>query len=199
MKIYLTPTTAYGRLVRVALLETGLDARVQRVFVKTRVPDCVLNDLNPTAKVPTLETDDGLYLGEARLICQYLDALHDGTPIVDTNPAPAARQFDGVVTGFLDGVSVWVREMHRPECDRSASILGQERARGGRCLAWLERRVAEIESASRYVQLSLFVALECIDTRLAVDDWRERQPALGNWYQQCLSLNSIIAMKAQTG
>jgi glutathione S-transferase len=144
-----------------ALEECGLADRVEVLAVPTRVPDSPVNALVPTGKVPTLVTDDGLALSESRLICQYLDRLHGAAPVVDPDPAPAGRALEGVVTGFLDGVSVWVRELRRPAHEQSPGILEQERARAERCVAWLEARVEDI----------------------GLVGWREAAPRLWAWFE----------------
>ena len=127
-----------------------------------------------------LQTDDGHCFAESRLICQYLDALHTDDPIVDHDPEEADRQFEGVTTGFLDGVAVWLREARRVPQERSPGILAQERARAERCLAWLEARVDVIGERIDYPRLCLFAALEAIDRRLDMPQWRELAPGLSS-------------------
>ncbi|MEK9967678.1 MAG: glutathione S-transferase [Ferrovibrio sp.] len=79
MKLYYSPTSPYVRKVTVLALETGLDSRIERIAAPTtpvdQNPDVA--KANPVAKVPTLVTDDGLHLFDSRVICEYLDSLHD--------------------------------------------------------------------------------------------------------------------------
>ena len=42
---------------------------------------------NPLGKVPALTTDDGLPLFDSRVICEYLDSLHDGHEAVSARQA----------------------------------------------------------------------------------------------------------------
>jgi glutathione S-transferase len=79
MKLYYSPTSPYVRKVTVLALETGLDARIERLATPTTPIDQnpEVAAANPVAKVPTLVTDDGLHLFDSRVICEYLDTLHD--------------------------------------------------------------------------------------------------------------------------
>jgi glutathione S-transferase len=179
-----TPASPYVRVVRMAIEERGLAERVEVLAVPTRVPDSPVNALVPTGKVPTLVTGDGHALSESRLICQHLDRLHDGAPVVDPDPATAARALEGVVTGFLDGVSVWVRELRRPPGERSPGILEQERARAWRCVTWLESRIDDVGEGVDYPRLCLGAALYVLDERVGLDGWREAAPRLAAWFDR---------------
>jgi glutathione S-transferase len=75
----------FARLVRIALLETGLDARVTKHEVTRRrlyppEPDVLV--LNPVGRVPSLELDEGRILTESKLILDYIDALNPGPKLL---------------------------------------------------------------------------------------------------------------------
>lgn len=196
MKLFITPTSPYARVVRMAIEELGFGSKVEIVVARTRTPECEVNDLVPTGKVPMLVTDDGHCLSESRLIVQYLDAWHTEEPLVDHDPEEADRALEGVIIGMLDGVSVWVREIGRPENERSPSILAQERARVDRCLPWFEARAALLGERVDYPRMCLASALQVIDERLDVADWRQRAPALAAWYDRIVKRPSFQATLA---
>ena len=183
MKLYATRTSPYVQVVRMAIEELRMAAQIEVIVVQTRVPECEVNAFVPTGKVPVLETDDGHFFAESRLICQYLDALHSDDPIVDHDPLEADRAFEGVTTGFLDGVSVWIRELRRPQHEQSPGVIEQERARAMRCLAWFEQHLDAIGARIDYPRLCLAAALFTVDERIELQGWRERAPQLANWYQ----------------
>ena len=184
MKLYVTPTSPYVRVVRMAIEELRMSAQVEVIAVKTRTPECEVNAFVPTGKVPVLESDDGHYFAESRLICQYLDALHTDDPIVDHDPLEVDRAFEGVTSGFLDGVSVWVRELRRAQAEQSPGIIEQERARAERCIAWLEAGIAAVGERMDYPRLCLGAALFTLDERIELQGWRERAPQLAHWYEK---------------
>ena len=82
-----SPTSPYVRKVRVLLLETGLENRVD--LLDTQVTPIKLNgDLNaanPIGKVPTILTEDGSSLFDSPVICEYLDSLHSGPKMFPDN------------------------------------------------------------------------------------------------------------------
>ncbi|MGH6660511.1 MAG: glutathione S-transferase N-terminal domain-containing protein, partial [Rhodospirillales bacterium] len=72
MKLYLNEASPYARLVRVLLVETGLDAATELIFVDPwQSPDELLA-ANPASKVPALTLDDGTRLVESSCIGDYL-------------------------------------------------------------------------------------------------------------------------------
>src|SRR4051812_8179471 len=79
MQLYITPGSPYARIVRMMILEKGLENRVEIVVAKTRAADSPYYRINPSGRVPFLVRDDGAGLEESRVICAYLDRL-DGTP-----------------------------------------------------------------------------------------------------------------------
>ena len=182
MKLFVTPASPYAHVVRMAIEELGFGPQVEIVHARTRTPECEVNPLVPTGKVPMLKTDDGFCLSESRLIVQYLDALHTAEPLVDHDPAEADRALEGVVTGFLDGVSVWLREIGRPETEQSPGILAQERARVERCLPWFEARVDELGDRVDYPRMCLAAALSALDSRIGLSGWRDQVPRLAAWF-----------------
>ncbi|MFT5448040.1 MAG: glutathione S-transferase [Gammaproteobacteria bacterium] len=197
MKLYVSRTSPYARVVRMAIEELRLSAQVEIIVVRTRVPECEVNAFVPTGKVPVLETDDGHYFAESRLICQYLDALHTDDPIVDHDPLEADRAFEGVVTGFLDGVSVWIRELGRAQVERSPGIVEQERARAERCVDWLEQHLDAIGERIDYPRLCLAAALVTLDERVEENAWRQRAPGLVEWFGAFSSRPSFQATRPQ--
>lgn len=195
MKLFITPTSPYARVVRMAIEELGFSSRVEIIEARTRTPECEVNELVPTGKVPMLVTDDGHHLSETRLIIQYLDAFHTDDPLVDHDPEEADRALEGVIIGFLDGVSVLIRELGRPEGERSPGILEQERARVSRCLPWFDKRVDELGDRLDYPRMCLAVTLSTIEARAGLSDWRESAPALGKWHDSFSKRASFIATR----
>ena len=76
--------------------------------------------INPSGRVPFLVRDDGVGIEDSSLIAAYLDSL-DGRPGL-TQPASlqgwAYGRLEGYARSMVDGISVWVREMRRPEGER---------------------------------------------------------------------------------
>ena len=80
MKLLWSSRSPFVRKVMVAAHEVGLADRVrtERVVVAANKPNADVMALNPLNKIPTLVLDDGTVLYDSRVICEYLDTLHDG-------------------------------------------------------------------------------------------------------------------------
>src|SRR3546814_15919853 len=80
MKLHWSPRSPFVRKVMITLHEAGLVERVELVrsvvaFAAAPNPE-VLAD-NPLGKIPALILDDGTALFDSRVICEFLDGLHD--------------------------------------------------------------------------------------------------------------------------
>ena len=72
MNLYLNQASPYARLIRVLLVETGLDTETEMIFVDPwQSPDELLM-ANPASKVPALTLKDGTRLVESACISDYL-------------------------------------------------------------------------------------------------------------------------------
>ena len=79
MKLYITQTSPFARMVRIVILEKRLQGFVQIIPAQTRKTDSAYYAINASGRVPYLIRDDGVALEESQLICAYLDHL-DGSP-----------------------------------------------------------------------------------------------------------------------
>jgi glutathione S-transferase len=137
MKLYVTSASPYARLARIVVAEKGLQDRVEIIEAKTRTPRSPYYEINPSGRVPYLIDDAGVGMEDSQLICAYLDRL-DGRPRFHDaigDPDWGYLRFETAARSLCDGISVWSREMHRPETERSPTVLAHEVARGHReCL-----------------------------------------------------------------
>lgn len=69
MKLYITTTSPYVRIVRIVVLEKGLESRVEIIVAQTRTADSPYYRINPSGRVPYLVRDDGVGLEESALVC----------------------------------------------------------------------------------------------------------------------------------
>ena len=195
MRLLYAAPSPYARMVRVALLETGLDAQVQKQEVTLRDRDSTLLPFNPVGKVPTLQLDDGTILTESLLILSWLDTLHDGRPLLPREGSDRARTLAemGTAAGLLDGIVTWSRELRRPGDEQSPGVIALETTRVNRTADVLERAVgaggyAGPISAS---QIVLGCALGWVDPRHPVWRWRDGRPALAEWFEAIAARSSF--------
>jgi len=196
MKLYVTYTSPYARLARILIEEKGLKDRVEIVEAKTRTPASPYYQINPSGRVPYLVDDAGVGMEDSQLICSYLDSL-DGKPRFH-HPLResdwAYRRLESSARSMCDGISVWTREMQRPENERSPTVLAHEVARMQRMADFFEARVADplLQGAPAMAHLILAVALDVARKR-GPGDLADGRPQLAAWMRRMSALPSMRA------
>jgi glutathione S-transferase len=185
LKLYATPGSPYARMARIVVIEKGLESRVEVIFAQTRSAGSPYYQINPSGRVPYLVRDDGVGLEESALICAWLDQL-DGKPVFDLPAGEAAweaRRLEGLARSLMDGLAVWLRELYRPENERSPSVIRHEMDRAARLLAHWEREIAHLHLRGplNMAQLTLACALG-LEGRMPALDWRSGHAGLVDWY-----------------
>jgi glutathione S-transferase len=196
VKLYCTPGSPYARMARIVVIEKGLESRVEVIFAQTRTAGSAYYAVNPSGRVPYLVRDDGVGLEESALICAYLDQL-DGKPAFALPPGEAAweaRRLEGLARSLMDGLAVWLRELYRPENERSPGVIRHEMDRAARLLAHWEREIAHpyMSGPLNMAQLTLACALG-IEARNADFQWRSGHPRLLDWYRPLAARASFQA------
>jgi glutathione S-transferase len=181
MKLYCTPGSPYARMARIVVIEKRLERRVEIVMAKTRTAGSPYYEVNPSGRVPYLARDDGAGLEESAVICAYLDQL-DGNPTLEAQ-GWEARRLEGLARSYLDGLSVWMRELYRPPDERSPGLIEHEIARAARLADAWESEIGNplMRGPLNIVQLTLACALG-LEARMPDLDWRSGHPRLQEWY-----------------
>lgn len=196
MKLYITKTSPYARIVRMVLLEKNLGSRVEIVVAQTRTAASPYYQVNPSGRVPYLVRDDGIGLEDSALICSYLDRL-DGHPAFDLpkgEQAWEARRLEALARSMLDGLSVWVREKARPSGEQSPTIIRHEAARAVRMADLWEGEVDHslMNGNLNLAQITLVCALG-LESRIPDLHWRPNRPKLCAWFDRLAARPSFAA------
>jgi glutathione S-transferase len=177
------------RKVMAVAIETGLDGRLELVTpTMTPVkPDADLVKDNPLGKVPCLVTADGAALYDSRVICEYLDSLHDGPKMF-----PAAgrarwtalrRQAEG--DGIMDaGVLGRYETFLRPKERRWPEWLEGQKGKFRRALDSLEAEAEDFGGTVDIGAIAIGCALGYLDFRYGDEDWRATRPRLATWFER---------------
>ncbi len=184
MKLYMTPTSPYARIARVAVQETGLADRVEMVVAKTRTAGSPYYELNPSGRVPFLSLEDGRGFEGSTLICHYLDSL-DGKPRFAREPQDwEGARLEALAYSLLDGLAVWLRELHRPSNEQSPGIITHEKSRAARLLGAWDQEIVTQRMQSDPLSIEKIV-LGCalgLEARMPDLHWRTQHPALTAWF-----------------
>ncbi|KMO39422.1 hypothetical protein VQ02_09795 [Methylobacterium variabile] len=170
MKLYANPTSPFVRIVRMALIEKGLNEAVDTTIVDAWADDPAFLDANPAGRVPTLVTDEGARLTEALLILTHLDAVGPEPAVLAGGPE--ALSAAGIAIGVFDAaVAVIIGRKSAPDFD--TGLVGIKRFRTMR--EGLKRLDAAFAGAERSFGLPAIAAITALDYlafRFPDQDWR---------------------------
>jgi glutathione S-transferase len=196
MQLYVTYGSPYARLARIVVVEKGLEDRVEIIEAKTRMKDSPYYKISPSGRVPYLVDDTGVGMEDSQLICAYLDSLDDKPrlhdPLLENDWA--YRRLEASARSMCEGICVWVRQMHLPECERSPTVLAHEVARTQRMASFFEERVLDrpMQGAPRMAHLILAVAVD-IARKRGLGDLTAGRPQLATWMTRISDLPGMRA------
>jgi glutathione S-transferase len=188
MKLHYSLASPFVRKVMAVAIETGLDGRLERAHLTTTPvkPDAGLVRDNPLGKIPCLVTDEGAVLYDSRVICEYLDSLHDGAKMFPgAGPArwtALRRQAEG--DGIMDAAVLARYETFvRPEEHRWDEWLEGQRQKFRRALDALEAEAGDFGNTVDIGTITTGCALGYLDFRYGDEDWRATRPKLAAWFE----------------
>ncbi len=196
MKLYVTPTSPYARIARAIVLEKRLADRVEVINAITRKVESPYYAINPSGRVPYLVRDDGVGIEDSRLIASYLDSL-DGIPSIieplDLENWESGR-LETYARSMVDGISVWVREMRRPENERSPTMQAHEASRAGRLADFWEIEITAplMNGPLNLSQLFLISGLD-FAAYGRMGDFTNGRPQLAKWAARMRQRPSLAA------
>ncbi|MBT7730282.1 glutathione S-transferase N-terminal domain-containing protein [Alphaproteobacteria bacterium] len=194
MKLYGTKTSPYSRVIRVVIFEKKLDKQIEFIWIKTRVPNDPMLNINLSGRVPFLLLDDGTGIEDTPVLVQFLDTLK--TPAIFNHGIGSFDlnylRLEAMTRSLLDGVSVWLREIRRPSNEQSPTILLHEQARSTRLVSYFNEIAAELHlnDSLNLAQLYLFVALD-LERQIPLFKWRAQNSNLVKWYDKIETQPSV--------
>ena len=189
MKLHHNPASPYVRKVLVCARELGLAERIEITSLPLSPvnPDAGLNADNPLGKIPALVLDDGSALYDSRVICEFLDTLHDGARLF---PASGPRRWSvlrrqALADGILDAAVITRYETAlRPEPRRWQTWIDNQKLKIERAVDHLEQTSQALTDDIDIGTIATGCALGYLDFRYADDDWRQGRPALSAWFDR---------------
>ena len=178
MKLYLNEASPYARLVRVLLVEMGLDGETELIFVDPwQSPDELLA-ANPASKVPALTLNDGTRLVESSCIGDYLIMRSRRSALAPLLHADAEKrqQILGLGRTAIDcSFGSVLQRRHAP----GSPLIDRWLAALPRIAKALDKLYAEAASTDvDLADLTVAVAFEYVDFRLPEIRWRDEAPYL---------------------
>ncbi|AQZ31835.1 glutathione S-transferase [Pseudomonas sp. LPH1] len=199
-KLYYASTSPYVRKVMVVAQVLGLAERIEKLDSAAHPiqRDERIATFNPLAKVPALQTPDGVSLYDSRVICEYLNASVDGALF----PAKGPERWTSLVRqalgdGLLDAALLarYEATARPPEKHWSAWVeaqLGKINA----VLGEIETQAAHWRSEPDDIGLiTIGCALGYLDFRFAEFDWRSEHPATAKWFAEFEQHPAMLATR----
>jgi len=194
MKLYYSSTSPFVRKVNVLSIEVGLDKQLEWVTTNPWQAEDKLTAENPLSKIPTLITDDEKVIYDSRVICEYLDSLHDGEkmiPLVGENRWQVLR-LQALADGILEAGILRFLEKKRTKEQQSKDFDEMQKNSVERGLGYLEATVSDWGEKLDLGVLSVACTLGWLDFRFSDDNWRANCSKLALWYETFSKRPSMI-------
>lgn len=199
MKLYWSSRSPYVRKVMIAAHETGQANGIEckRVAVSAFLANTDMLSANPLGKIPTLIAEGGEPLYDSRVICEYLDTLHSGTPLYPPSGAErfVALRRQALGDGILDMlIQRLYEERMREEAQRSETLLTAIKGKLHASLNALDLSADSLANAPFNIgQIAIGTALSYLDFRFDADDWRAGRERLAGWHAEFRHRPSVLA------
>ncbi len=178
MNLYLNLASPYARLIRVLLIETGLDNETEMTFVDPWESPDELLIANPASKVPALTLEDGTQLVESACISDYL-IHHSGQSTLSPmshHDAETRLQILGLGRAAIDcSFGSVIQQRFVPESPLTERWLATLPRLAGALEELYARRIS---TDADLADLTVAVAFEYIDFRLPEIQWQSQAPHL---------------------
>jgi glutathione S-transferase len=177
MKLFLSTTSPYARIARIAC-EEKVGGDIALAFVDPWADPPELLAANPTARVPTLLTDDGVALSETLLIVQWLEINFPLPSLLGRAPVDVLAAA-GRAIGVIDAAAHTFMG-RRVAADFDETSIGLRRRRAmleGLCS--LERNPPEYKGGCPSIAcIAAVVALDYLRFRFPQATWIPALPRL---------------------
>jgi glutathione S-transferase len=196
-----SPSSPFGRKVRIAISLLGLDGEVKIEPADTTDVNDSVRKQNPLGKIPVLIDEDGIAYYDSRVILDYLDSRAGGGKIVprDTAARLQALRLQALCDGLLDASILTVYETRWRKAEgHEPKWLEHQAGKVARALAALEAAPPALDPIPNVGQITLACALGYRDFRFN-GTWRSSHPKLIAWLDTFAAKVPAYAATKPTG
>ena len=183
MKLFGTPASPYVRKVRLVLEEKRI--AYEYVVTSPATREALVAPLNPLAKIPVLQCDDGKAIYDSPVIVEYLDGLVAEPRLIPQafNDRIEVRRWEALGDGIADATVLISHDYRKPEAKReSADWYEKQRKKIERGLAVMSKDLGGREfcfgGSFTLADIAAGYALGYLDQALPEFEWRKPHPKL---------------------
>jgi glutathione S-transferase len=197
MKLFSRPASPFVRKVRVMARDIGLVDQIDEIILAS--PEEMYAEMpkyNPLGKIPALILGDGTVLYESKVICEYLDSLHDGEKFFPSELSIRWKTL--LLQGLADGIgeaiiTAWMNKFNRPEKFVYEPAISFQLEKVERGILEINRQVGDFNKLGKIGPLSVACTIGYLDFRFPDLGWRDQNQELAKWY---LTFCELPSMKA---
>jgi len=188
MKFFYAPASPFARKVHITLIELGLQDNVELLFtpVVPGKPNAdYVKSQNPLGKIPALQLESGETLFDSTVICDYLDSISSTIKLL---PEEGTDRFNALTRSTLahgiceSAVTLRYETFLRPEPQRWSVWIDDHWDKIDRTLTWFESNKSQWQGDVDLAQITLACALGYLDFRTPECNWRDKNPAIAQWF-----------------
>ncbi|MEW6134024.1 MAG: glutathione S-transferase [Pseudomonadota bacterium] len=196
MKLITSPTTPFGRKVRIVLLEKKIPFELVNDIPWNA--DTRVGSYNPLGKVPVLVLKDGETLFDSRVIVEYLEHVSPVGHLIPQDPTSRiyVRKIEALADGITDAAALIFLEFKRPEAQQSKDWMLRQQ---GKVFKGLEALAEALGDGALFVGNKLTLAdiaagccLGYLDFRFPDIKWRDAHANLAAFYEKVGSRPSFM-------
>lgn len=197
MKLISSPTTPFGRKVRIVLLEKKIPFELVN-----DVPwnaDSQVGNFNPLGKVPVLVLKDGEALFDSRVIVEYLEHVSPVGHLLPVDPTSRihVRKIEALADGITDAAALVFLEFKRPEEQQNRDWMLRQQNKVFRGLEALSEALGEklnfVDNKLSLADIAAGCCLGYLDFRFPDIKWRESHANLAAFYEKLSARPSFKA------
>lgn len=188
MKLISSPTSPFGRKVRIVLLEKKIPFELA-----VDIPwnsDTKVGNFNPLGKVPVLVLKDGETIFDSRVIVEYLENVSPVSQLIPSEPTQRIhiRKIEALADGISDAAALVFLESKRPEERQSKDWIVRQQSKVFKGLEALSEALGESlhfnEPKLSLADIATGCCLAYLDFRFPDIKWREAHANLSAFYEK---------------
>lgn len=188
-KLSFSPASPYVRKVRMAAFKAGLDSQLVLITADTQDENDIIRSHNPLGKIPIVQTPDGSYLYDSRVIVDHFSRIGGGLIPESGKDRDTVLTRSALAEGLIDASLLIVYSDRYSGKETPSKIwLDLQIGKIDRTLDFLETDLINWSSPSGFdaANIGLAAALGYLSFR-EVRDWKTGRPKMQEWFANVAS------------